>query len=65
MNAQFFHQIANSNKRFNSIELLFFVNGSASSDQPVIRDQLFSSMIPYFQKNTTGSLGWMTLLSTL
>jgi hypothetical protein len=34
---KFFHRVANSNKRFNSIESLS-VNGSVSSDQPIIRD---------------------------
>lgn len=35
----FFHQVANSNRRFNSIESLS-INGSVSSDQPVIRDHV-------------------------
>jgi hypothetical protein len=34
---KFFHRVANSNRRFNAIESLS-VNGSVSSDQPVIRD---------------------------
>jgi hypothetical protein len=39
INAKFFHRVANSNRRFNSIELLS-VNGSISPDQPVIRNHL-------------------------
>jgi hypothetical protein len=34
---KFFHRVANSNKRFNSIESLS-INGSVSSDQSIIRD---------------------------
>jgi len=34
---KFFHRVANSNRRFNCIESLS-VNGSVSSDQPVIKD---------------------------
>jgi hypothetical protein len=36
---KFFHRVANSNMRFNSIEPLF-VNSSVSSDQPRIRDHI-------------------------
>jgi len=34
---KFFHRVANSNRRFNAIESLS-INGSLSSDQPVVRD---------------------------
>jgi hypothetical protein len=36
---KFFHQIANSNRRSNSIESLS-VNGSVTSDQPAIRNHI-------------------------
>jgi hypothetical protein len=36
---KFFHRVANSNRRSNSIESLL-VNGSTSSDQQVIRDHV-------------------------
>ena len=44
---KFFHRIANSNRRFNSIEPLF-VNGTYSSNQSIIRDhvvQFYESLI--------------------
>jgi hypothetical protein len=52
----FFHRVANSNKRNNSIET-FSVNGSISSDQPAIRgrivqlyDKLFSEQFRWCPK---------------
>lgn len=52
----FFHRVANSNRRDNSIESLS-VNGSISSDQPAIRDRivqlydnLFSEQFRWYPK---------------
>jgi hypothetical protein len=44
---KFFHRVANSNRRSNSIELLS-VNGSISSDQQVIRDHVALFYISLF-----------------
>jgi hypothetical protein len=57
---KFFHRVANSNKRYNSIESLS-VNGSVSSDQPTIRD----SAVHYYEALFTESHSWRPRLDEL
>lgn len=50
---KFFHRVANSNKRYNSIESLS-VNGSVSSDQPTIR----TSVVQYYESLFIEPYSW-------
>lgn len=61
---KFFHRVANSNRRSNSIESLS-VNGSISSDQQVIRDPAAQFYKSLFAKPLVGGLGWITLFLTI
>jgi hypothetical protein len=57
----FFHRMANSNRRNNSIESQL-VNGPVSSDQLKSRNTLCISMIVCFLNSSVGSPNWMALL---
>jgi hypothetical protein len=57
---KFFHRVANSNKRYNSIESLS-VNGSVSSDQPTIRD----SAVQFYESLFTEPYSWRPRLDGL
>jgi hypothetical protein len=57
---KFFHRVANSNKRYNFIESLS-VNGSVSSDQPIIRD----SIVQYYEALFTEPYSWRPRLDDL
>jgi hypothetical protein len=57
---KFFHRVANSNKRYNSIESLS-VNGSVSSDQPTIR----ASVVQYYESLFTEPYSWRPRLDDL
>jgi hypothetical protein len=58
--AKFFHQIANSNRRSNSIESLS-VNGSISSDQQVIRDHV----VQFYESLFAEPLPWRPRMDNL
>jgi hypothetical protein len=57
---KFFHRVANSNKRYNSIESLS-VNGSVSSDQPTIRD----SVVQFYESLFKEPYSWRPRLDDL
>jgi hypothetical protein len=57
---KFFHQIANSNRRSNSIESLS-VNGSISSDQQVIRDHV----VQFYESLFAEPLPWRPRMDNL
>jgi len=61
---EFFHWVANSNRRSNSLESLS-VNGFISSDQQLLWIVLLNFMSLFLQNLSVGGLGWITLLSTL
>jgi hypothetical protein len=60
---KFFHQIANSNRRSNSIESLS-INGSISSDQQVIREHVAQFYESLFTEPLPWRPEWIILLST-
>jgi hypothetical protein len=57
---KFFHWVANLNKRYNFIESLS-VNGSVSSDQPIIRD----SIVQFYKALFTEPYSWRPRLDDL
>jgi hypothetical protein len=55
---KFFHSIANSNRRNNSIDSLL-IGGKLSTNQAEIRTTLASSIKSYSPSNVVGGRGWM------
>ena len=56
-NTKFFHRLANSNRRYNSISTLL-INGELSTDQDVIADNI----IQFYTNLYTEESGWRPTL---
>ena len=60
---KFFHQVANANRRNNSIESLI-ANGLPTSDPTIISDHIVGFYSPFLQSLWVGGRGWIILSLT-